>query len=99
MRVPERVRIRWTPRTLSRALPLFALAILPTGCQPPSPSTEVVVLTEGWEFSRSAKAPGPDMPEKLIPTIFAPYGIFLLELKNYRNQLLTTGLDNLELES
>jgi len=66
-RTLDRVReLRPLPKAIH---PLLLTGLFALGCQPPSPSTEVVVLTEGWEFSRSDKAPGPDMPEELIDTL------------------------------
>ncbi|MCJ7627490.1 MAG: hypothetical protein MUO50_03780 [Longimicrobiales bacterium] len=45
---------------------LFLAGMLTFGCQPPIPSSVVVNLTEGWEFSRGYQAPGADLPTDLI---------------------------------
>ena len=67
MRIPKRVR---TTRSLAGAFPPLLLAgLVASGCQPPAPSTEVMSLTEGWEFSRGNSAPGPGVPRELADTL------------------------------
>ncbi len=69
-RTPEPGNVAGGPLRTQHLLGFLALAILlSTGCQPPTPSTEVVELTEGWEFSRADRAPGPGAPGELIDTL------------------------------
>ncbi len=55
-------------RAISRVL-FWATAALATGCRPPTPSTEVIHLTEGWEFRWAGEATGPGVPGDLLDTL------------------------------
>jgi beta-mannosidase len=67
VRIPEQGRIS---RSLAGALsPLLFVGLVASGCRPPAPSTEVVILTERWEFRRSDTAPGPGVPGELVDTL------------------------------
>jgi len=52
------------PSVLARLTTLSALGL--SGCQAPAPSTEVVSLSEGWEFRLGEQGPGPGVPADLV---------------------------------
>jgi beta-mannosidase len=56
--------------TFSRAISvLFLAAFSSSGCQPDIRSTEVMLLDQGWEFSRGDRPPGAGLPPELLDTL------------------------------
>jgi beta-mannosidase len=68
MRTTAMAKARIRERTMPRAL-FWAITVLAAGCQPPTPSTEVIHLTQGWEFRRAREATEPGVPEDLRETL------------------------------